>query len=551
MKKISGLLLMGCSALALAGCGADDISSPGAGSVGPINIDNGSGTPAPTPTPGTGLVVAASECPGAAATGGLALTNDGTISGPEGSWRVCTLPALVNVSATLPKVAGVLYRLNGRVDVGCDGGFSAPTTAAPRTTTTAACSNRSLTADTNVTLTIEPGVIVYGDSTNAASWLAVNRGNKLIAEGTATRPIIFTSLQNVRGSNNNDSMGQWGGVVLLGRGRTTDCSTGLGSVAADNCERVTEGAADPANFGGRDNTYNAGSLKYVQIRYSGYSLAPGNELQSLTGGGIGTGTQLDYIQSINSSDDGSEFFGGALNMKHYVAINADDDSLDLDTGVQANVQYALIVQKPNAGDSFFEFDSNGNEADTPRTTITIGNFTAVQTAVGTGNSGNQASALFRGNADVTLVNGVINTPTNECLRLNGSGPAGSTPASLRARSVVMTCGGTKPVLGTGTYTDDTAAAAFGTSANNNNSSFTSTLTNTFVNGAGETAVAAFTNYASLNASGQTNVSSFFTSTSYIGAVSNAATDVWYRGWTCDTTNASLGSNSACTALPTT
>ncbi|WP_232496086.1 hypothetical protein [Novosphingobium kaempferiae] len=549
MKKFSGLLLVGCSAFALAGCGADDISSPGSDS---INITNPTPapTPAPTPTPSTGLVVAATECPGAAATGGLALTNDGIISGPEGTWRVCTLPALVNVTSTLPKQTGVIYRLNGRVDVGCDGGFAAPTSAAPRSTTTVACGGRSLTADTNVTLTIEPGVIVYGDSTNAASWLAVNRGNKLIAEGTAARPIIFTSLQNVRGANNNDSMGQWGGVVLLGRGRTTDCSTGLGSVAADNCERVTEGAADPANFGGRDNAYNAGSMKYVQIRYSGYSLAPGNELQSLTGGGIGTGTQLDFIQSVNSSDDGSEFFGGALNMKHYVAINADDDSLDLDTGVQANVQYALIIQKPSAGDSFFEFDSNGNEADTPRTKITVGNFTAIQTAIGSGNSGNQASALFRGNADVTLLNGVVASPTNECLRLNGTTANGSAPASLVARSVVMTCGGTAPVLGTGTYTDATAATAFGTGANNNNSAFTSTLTSTFVNGAGENAVAAFTNYASLNASGQTNISSFFTSTTWIGAVQNS-TDNWFRGWTCDTTNANLGSNSACTALPTT
>ncbi|MEE4454131.1 hypothetical protein [Novosphingobium resinovorum] len=546
MKKISGLLLMGCSAFALAGCGADDISSPGAGS---IDVDINNPTPTPTPTPSSGVVEAATECPGSAATGGLALSNDGIITGPEGSWRVCTLPSLVNVSSTLPKQAGVIYRLNGRVDVGCDGGFSAPTSAAPRTTSTVACASRSLTADTNVTLTVEPGVIVYGDSTSAPAWLAVNRGNKLIANGTASSPIIFTSLQNVRGTNTNDSQGQWGGVVLLGRGITTDCSTGMGTVAGNNCERVTEGAADPANFGGRDNTYNAGSMQYVQIRFSGYSLAPGNELQSLTGGGIGTGTTLDHIQSVNSSDDGSEFFGGALNMKHYVSINADDDSLDLDTGVQANVQYALIIQKASAGDAFFEFDSNGNEADTPRSRITIGNFTAIQTAVGSGNSGDMAGGLVRGNADATFLNGVIYTPDNECLRLNGSAPAGTSPASLVAHSVVMTCGGTTPVLGTGSYTDATAAAQF-SAGTNNNATFTSTLTSTFVNGSGETAVTPFTNYASLNASGLTDISSFFTTTTYIGAVQNSS-DVWFRGWTCDATNASLGSNSACTALPTT
>ncbi|MBD3752904.1 MAG: hypothetical protein IE935_10865, partial [Micrococcales bacterium] len=82
MKKISGLLLMGCSALALAGCGADDISSPGAGS---IDVDITNPTPTPTPTPGTGLVEAAADCPAIGATGGL--TNSGTVSGPEGTWR--------------------------------------------------------------------------------------------------------------------------------------------------------------------------------------------------------------------------------------------------------------------------------------------------------------------------------------------------------------------------------------------------------------------------------------------------------------------------------
>lgn len=544
MKTIHGALLIGCSALALAGCGADDISSPGAGS---IEITNPTPTPAPTPTPTPGTVVAAAECPSTAATSGLALTNDGTIAGPQGTWRVCTLPALVNASATLPKVTGVLYRLNGRVDVGCDGGFAAPTAAAPFATTTKACNGRSLTADTNVTLTVQAGAIVYGDSTTGASWLAVNRGNKLIAEGTATQPIIFTSLENVTGKEangtaiNNDTQGKWGGVVLLGRGRITDCSTGLGSVAADNCERVTEGAADPANFGGRDNAYNAGSLKYVQIRYSGFSLAPNNELQALTGGGIGTGTQLDYIQSVNSSDDGAEFFGGALNMKHYVAINADDDSLDLDTGVQANVQYVLIVQKPSAGDSFFEFDSNGNESDTPRTKIAVANFTAVQTSVGSGNSGNQASALFRGNADVTLANGIFFTPTNECIRLNGTSANSSAPASLVANSVVLTCGGSGAFLGGGSYDAAAVKAAFDAGAGNQ-STFTSTLSNTFVNGANETGVTPFAGLAA--------ISSYFTAATYIGAVKDAS-DVWYRGWTCDTTNANLGSNSACTALPTT
>lgn len=529
MKKISGLLLVGCSALALAGCGADDISSPGGGS---ITINNPSPTPSPTPTPGTGAVTPAADCPSIAATGGL--TNSGTITGPEGTWRVCTLPALINASTVLPKVPGVLYRLNGRVDVGCDGGFSAPTAAAPFTTTTASCGGRSLTADTNVTLTIEPGVIVYGENAAEPAWLAVNRGNRIDAQGTATAPIIFTSAQNVRGTASDTDQGQWGGVVLLGRAPVTDCT--VGSLATNNCERDTEGATNPARFGGSDTAYDAGSMKYVQIRYSGFVLGSGSELQSLTTGGVGSGTTFDYFQSVNSSDDGAEFFGGVVNFKHYIAVNADDDSLDADTGVQGKFQYVLLLQRNADGDAFMEIDSTGAEGDTPRTNLIVANFTAVQPG---DNQNGAAAVLNRGNSDVTWVNGVMNVPNNECLRLNGSGTAGQ-ETTFAAHSTVLTCNAAK-FLGGGSYTADEVQAAFNAGTNNSDA-FTSTLTNTFVNGANESARTAYANIQTL--------SSFFDAVTYIGAVRDAA-DTWYRGWTCDNATANFGSNKPCTALPTT
>lgn len=534
MKKFSGLLLLGCSALALAGCGADDISSPGGGG---IVINNPSPTPSPTPTPGTGAVVAAPSCPTFNATGGL--TDSGTISGPEGTWRVCTLPALVDKSSSLPKVAGVLYRLNGRVDVGCDGGFSAPTAAAPFTTTTASCAvggtPRVLTADTNVTLTIDPGVIVYGENGAEPAWLAVNRGNKISAVGTTAAPIIFTSRQNVVGIASDASEGQWGGVVLMGRAPVTDCT--VGSLATNNCERDTEGSTNPARFGGSDNAYNAGTMKYFQIRYSGFVLGNNVELQSLTAEGIGSGTTLDHFQSVNSSDDGAEFFGGTVNFKHYIAVNADDDSLDVDTGAQAKFQYALLLQRAGDGDSFMEIDSNGAEGDTPRTNLIVANFTAVQP---NDNQNSNLAAIFnRGNSDVTWANGIVNVPNNECLRLNGSG-TDAQRTTFTAHSTVLTCNADK-FLGGGSYTAVAVGAEFNEGTNNNDA-FTSTLTNTFVNGANETAV---TPYASIQ-----TLSTFFDAATYIGAVKDAA-DTWYQGWTCDNATANFGSNKLCTALPTT
>jgi hypothetical protein len=532
VKNFQGLMLVGCSALALVGCGPSDIASPGTG--GNVTINNPAPSPTPTPTPtGGALVTAAAGCPIIANPQGL--TDQGTITVPTGTWRVCRLPALFTASSSLPKVAGLLYEMNGRVNVGCDGGFAAPTTAAPFTSTTVGCST-PLTADTNVTLSIAPGAILFGGT--GQSWLAVNRGNRINASGSVTAPIVFTSRDNVFGLNDDSSQGQWGGVVLMGRGITTDCR--VGSVASNTCERDTEGSADLARFGGRDNAYNAGTMRFVQIRYSGFVLGANSELQALTLEGTGTGTTLENIHSHNSSDDGTEWFGGAVNMKRLVITGADDDGLDVDTGAQANVQQLLILPRSGRGDTLFEIDSNGAEADAPRTKLNVVNFTAIQPQTSSDNEANgQAAAFFRGNSDVTLANGLIIAPDNECIRMNGSG---TTPVTLTARSVVLQCRPTK-FIGTGSLNAAAVATAFGSGANGNNDAFTSTLTSLFVNGANEDAVAAF------NA---TSLSTFFDvpSPNRIGAAW-AGNNTWVNGWTCNSSYANLGGGSACTSLPTT
>lgn len=534
MTHLTRSLVLGCSVLALTACGPDDIASPGSG--GNITINNPP-APAPTPTPtptGPALVTPAAGCPTISDPAGL--TDSGTITGPEGTWRVCTLPRVLRASSTLPRVGGLLYQMNGRVDVGCDGGFAAPSTGAPITTSTASCPvTQPMTADTNVNLTIEPGVIIYGGT--GQSWLAVNRGNRLTAAGTATHPIIFTSRDNILGLNTDASQGQWGGVVLLGRARTTDCLTG--TVAGNTCERQTEGAPDPARFGGLDDTYNAGRMSYVQIRYSGFVLGANSELQSLTPGAIGSGTTLDHIQSFNSSDDGVEFFGGQVGVKYIIVTGADDDGIDVDTGARVDIQHALVLPRPGRGDALFEIDSNGNEADTPRTNLKVANFTAVQTVVSPDNEANdQAASLFRGNSDITLINGIIAAPANECIRLNGSG--GAAAVTLAARSVVLTCNATK-FIGSGSLNAAAVAAAFGSGANNNNDAFTSTLTGLYINGANETAVVA---------TNPTTLSAFFDATTYIGAV-QSATDTWFTQWTCNSSYASFGAGNTgnCTAVP--
>src|SRR4029453_6184168 len=182
-----------------------------------------------------------------------------------------------------------------------DGGFLAPTAGTPFATQTPGCTG-SLTADTNVTLTTAAGVILYGAT--GQSSLAVKRRNKNSSIGPSSQPIIFTSRDNVLGLNDDTSQGQWGGVVLMGRGMVADWAQGgvaTGVPPPHTCQSQTEGETNSAVFGGNDNAYNAGRMSFVQIRYSGFVLGAGKELQSLTTEGIGTGTILDHFQSHNRS----------------------------------------------------------------------------------------------------------------------------------------------------------------------------------------------------------------------------------------------------------
>lgn len=508
--------MIGVSCTALAACGADDIASPGSG--GNVIITPTPPPPPPPPPPPTTATPAA-NCPTIA--GPDALTDSGTITGPTGTYRVCTLPARFTATTTLARTPGVLYRINGRVDVGTDQG--------PATTNTVA------------TLNIDPGVILFAGT--GASWLHVNRGNRINAVGTATTPIVFTSRENVVGTSTDDSIGQWGGVVLSGRAPVTDCLAPAATPGTAACERQVEGAVDPALYGGDKPADNSGRLSYVQIRYSGFVLSGNSELQALTTGGTGSGTVLDHIHAHNSSDDAAEFFGGLVNMKYFISTGADDDNLDTDVGVKAFFQYVIAVQRNGAGDSMIEADSdNALDGNTPRQNTRLANFTFIQR----NNVSNLTAILLRGGTDYSLVNGVIVSPNTTCLAISRPQTASATvdaaideAGAPFIRSVVAQCSGT-PFADRNGVAAGATAAIFGTGTNNNNSTFTPSLLSTFVNGANETAVTPF-NAATINA--------FFDNTAYIGAVRNAS-DTWYQGWACNSATASFGTGGTnCTSLP--
>lgn len=218
-----------------------------------------------------------------------------------------------------------------------------------------------------VTLTIEPGVIIKGDLATKAT-LFVEPGAKIFAEGTAEKPIVFTSNQP-KGSRKS---GDWGGVVLLGK-------------APVNKSPIVVEGENTTQFGGTDAADNSGIMKYVRIEFAGIAFETDKEINGLTFGGVGSGTTIDYIQVSYSGDDSYEWFGGTVNPKHLIAYKGLDDDFDTDNGFSGKVQFGYILRDPAIADQCSCSDSNGFESDndptgseaTPKTKAMFANVTMV------------------------------------------------------------------------------------------------------------------------------------------------------------------------------
>ncbi len=195
------------------------------------------------------------------------------------------------------------------------------------------------------TLTIDPGVIIKGDK-NTKGALIVERGAKIMAMGTATSPIIFTSNEDA----GNRTYGDWGGVILCGKA-PVNWNAGFSTV---------EGGPRSL-YGGTDIHDNSGELHYVRIEFGGIAFSPNNEVNGLTFCGVGDGTSVDHIQVSYSGDDSYEWFGGNVNAKYLVAFAGWDDDFDTDNGYQGKNQFVVGLRDPYAADQSgskaFESDS--------------------------------------------------------------------------------------------------------------------------------------------------------------------------------------------------
>lgn len=409
--------------------------------------------------------------------------------------------------------------------------------------------NGTVFVNDGVTLTIESGTIIKGDKANQGT-LVIKQGGKIMAMGTPTQPIVFTSNQPA-GSR---APGDWGGIVICGRAPVNQPSTPF-----------IEGGLTDTFYGGTNAADNSGVMQYVRIEYPGVAFQQNSEINGLTLAGVGHGTTIDHIQVSGSGDDSYEWFGGTVNAKYLIALAGTDDDFDTDNGYSGRVQYGFALRNPVQGDTQSGAASNGLESDNdaagspnnPQTSGVFSNMTVLLPVIASPATAyvNARSIEFKRNTALSVFNSVFSgrrfgvefgsnssnqTPSNA---LNGSlvlannvfasaGPLPFRAGRVTTNQTPVANFSVNTFLGTG---NDTTTTVTGLGLNADNFSFdgncgankqcvpalglpTSSILNTG---------AAFTN-AKLTGAGNGGVNSTFDVVTYRGAF---GTTNWASGWT--------------------
>ena len=249
----------------------------------------------------------------------------------------------------------------------------------------------------SATLTIQPGTLIEGQQGTGpgigGAALFVARDGRLVADGTALQPIVFTCKDNGAAR----FKGCWGGISVLGNAALNDGALNspiiTGRATTGGCrEKTAEGSANLAVglalYGGCNDNDDSGIFRYIRVEYAGFRFTPTNELNGLALYGVGRGTIVDFVQIHAGLDDGLEMFGGTVNMKHIVATANSDDSFDYTEGWNGDAQFIIVQLDSLDSDKGFEQDNYefGNDF-TPRATPRIYNATVIGKAFVTSTSG--------------------------------------------------------------------------------------------------------------------------------------------------------------------
>ena len=285
------------------------------------------------------------------------------------------------------------------------------------------------------TLTIQAGTIIASD-TNIGGSLAVAKGAQLFVLGESGNPVIFTSKADVATWTNGDpktgtwreAANEWGNITIMGDAYIAENAVPTNSASPNGSNYANmEGLQPPAGstiaqYGGGNDDDDSGSLNYMSLRYGGKVIGLNNELNGLSLGGIGRGTDIDFVEIMNNVDDGIEIWGGTVSLKHFSIWNIGDDSLDIDQGWRGQAQFGLIVQGysldasqgSGVGDNCIEMDGAEDSDYQPVTTGALYNMTVIGQPV----DGDGATA-WRDNANMQIRNSIIMDCGEKVVRFDG------------------------------------------------------------------------------------------------------------------------------------
>ncbi len=307
------------------------------------------------------------------------------------------------------------------------------------------------------TLTIEAGTVVQSTPALQGS-LAVTNGGQIFVNGTAAEPVIMTSSEDIAtwdvdgthptggdprtgvhrygdsdgGPNENIGALEWGNLTIMGDAIISENATG-GNTAVPTASNVAdmEGLTVPSGqpasiiqYGGGNDDDDSGSISYLSIRYGGKVIGLANELNGLSLGGIGRGTDINYVEIFNNVDDGIEIWGGTVNLKYVNIWNVGDDSFDVDQGWRGKTQHGLIVQGGSInddqgsgmGDNAFEVDGAEDSDWQPVTTAAVYNYTVIGQPFSPG--GSDGMTTWRDNARVQYRNCIFMDSPDDLVRFD-------------------------------------------------------------------------------------------------------------------------------------
>lgn len=353
-------------------------------------------------------------------------------------------------------------------------------------------------------LTIDPGVTTYGESGN--DFLVINRGSKIHVNGTPANPVTMTSANDAEATES--TRGQWGGLILNGNAPINGCSEGT-----QLCE--AEGEGSTGLYGGNDPEDSSGNLNYLVVKYAGYEITPENELNGIAFQGIGSGTLVDYVQVHNNSDDGMEFFGGRVQIKHVLLTGNADDNVDWVLGWEGKAQFVVVYQT-DTGDQGIEADNLDTANDTlPRSRPDIANITMI------GNANGDLGMLLREGTGAHIKNAVVTGFGDACVDIdnaatfiNGGSSATDLTGELTITNSIVDCD-----TNFDEQVDDNWKVSDWYEGQDGNMVGGANMTGTYVNSSEVNAMTP-----------ATLTDPFFENVDYIGAVPSAEED-WTQGWT--------------------